>query len=103
MAKPFYVDYVNHMLRFYTRHDGNLKQYNSHQYDVEKLNYHAVDSVFNRLTDRDKELITEIFIKDDPINYTLESLNLKLCITCDEAWKIISRVTRLIAKERKLI
>lgn len=103
MSKPFYADYVNHMLRFYSRHDGMIKQTHTHEYEVEKLNYAAVDSVLSRVKDHEKELMVSVFITDDPVTHTVCSICPKLCITEAEAWKVISRITRLIAKERRLI
>ena len=103
MSKPFYADYVNHMLRFYTRHYGNLKQIHTHEYEIEKLNYAAVDTVLSRSSDLEKELITSIYVTEDPVAHTIYSICPKLCINPDEAWKIVSRITKAIAKERRLI
>lgn len=103
MSKPFYADYVNHMLRFYSRHDNTLKQLNSHDYEVEKLNYTAVDSVLSRSKDHEKELIISIYTTDEPLNHTVTTTCSKLCITTEEAWKIISRITKAVARERRLI
>lgn len=103
MSKPFYADYVNHMLRFYTRYDGTIKQSHSHEYDVDKLNYAAVDTVLSRVKDHEKELIISIFTTDDPVSHTLYAICPKLCISEREAWQVISKITRLIAKERRLI
>ena len=101
MSKPFYADYVNHMLRFYTRHEGSQNQ--THSHEIDKLNYSAVDKVMARVKDHEKELLVSVYITDEPVVHTIYSICPKLCINPDEAWKIISKVTKMIAKERRLI
>lgn len=51
--KPYYADYVNHILRFYFRYNKNKGFKN----DVDKTNYIAADKVVQRLTDGEKSVL----------------------------------------------
>jgi hypothetical protein len=100
MAKPYYADYVNHILRFYFRYDRN-KGFKS---DVDKSNYIAADKVIQRMSDTDRELLSAVF--------TQESINLADNVSRAatahgedpvRVWSLVSMVTSKVAKERRLL
>ena len=62
MAKPYYAEYVNHILRFYFRYNRNKGFKN----DVDKMNYIAADKVVQRMADADREVLSAIFKQDNP-------------------------------------
>ena len=97
--KPYYADYVNHILRFYVR-----KQTNSFKNDVDKQNYIAADKVVKKITVEGQKAIRFIFsqesisVADNVTEYArLTNGNTK------ELWSLVSYVTNKVAKERNLI
>lgn len=100
MAKTYYADYVNHILRFYFRYSPNKGFKN----EVDKSNYIAADRVIRRLSHNDIELLSFVFKQDSNIladniyaaatRYSQEPVKI---------WSLISTTTTKIAKERKLL
>lgn len=100
MAKPYYAEYINHILRFYFRYNCNKGFKN----DVDKLNYTAADKVIRRLSDTDRQVLCSIFI--------IENMNVADNISIvarqrhedpTKIWSLVSAITTKIAKERKLL
>ena len=100
MAKPYYADYVNHMLRFYFRYNRSKGFKN----DVDKINYLAADKVITRLPDYQQDWLFDVF------NGKSISFNKNVALAADRngvdkttLWSILTTVTTKIAKERKLL
>lgn len=104
MTKPFYADYVNRMLRFYARSGlvdagGEIR----FRTTVDKQNWESVDRVLQGLSKRDKYVIMEVYGRGDTLADNIYEIAKELRVNQDSIWSLISKVTRKIAKERKLI
>ena len=100
MPKPFYADYVNHILRFYFRWD-NSKTFRN---EVDEQNYKAADEIVRTLQTSEREILTTIY-KSDSINVA-ENVVIATSIhkrDVSEIWSLLSTITSKIAKERRLI
>lgn len=100
MAKPYYADYVNHMLRFYFRYDRKKGFKN----DVDKSNYIAADKVIQHLPENDVEVLRTVY-KQDGINladnvFTAAKEHHK---EATNVWSLVCTVTTKVAKERRLL
>ena len=100
MAKPYYADYVNHILRFYFRYARNKGFKN----EVDKLNYMAADKVIQRMSDSDREALSLVF-KQDGINFTdiVSAAAAQRGEEPSKIWSLISTATTKVAKERRLL
>lgn len=104
MAKPFYADYINHMLRFYARNvqSGNVVRL-KFKSEVDKLNWRSVNRVLHNLPERDKDIIIEVFGRGDTLADNIYEVSKELVINQDVIWTLVSKVTNRIAKDRRLI
>ena len=100
MGKPYYADYVNHILRFYFRYNRNKGFKN----DVDKMNYIAADKVIQRMSDTEREILSAVF-KQDNINLAenIATIAAQYRMNTAEIWSLISANTATIAKERRLL
>ncbi len=104
MVKPFYADYVNHMLRFYARsvRSGNVVRL-KFKSEVDKWNWRSVNRVLHKLPERDKDIIIEVFGRGDTLADNIYEVSKELVIDQDVIWTLVSKVTNKIAKDRRLI
>ena len=104
MAKPFYADYINHMLRFYARNvqSGNVVGLKFRS-EVDKLNWRSVNRVLHNLPERDRDIIIEVFGRGDTLADNIYEVSKELAINQDVIWTLVSKVTNRIAKDRRLI
>lgn len=100
MAKPYYADYVNHILRFYFRYNRNKGFKN----DVDKMNYIAADRVVQRIADPDNTMLSEVFKQDNPnLADNVAVVAAQYGEDPAKIWSIISMTTTKVAKERRLL
>ena len=100
MAKPYYAEYVNHILRFYFRYDRTRGFKN----DVDKTNYLSADRVIQKLSDNDVKVLTTVFQQDNPnLVDNVVSASKQFREDPTKIWSLISSITTKIAKERKLL
>lgn len=99
MAKTFYDDYVNRMLRYYFGHDGltGLEK------KVDTVNYISVDKVMKKLSEKEKQLIREIYTDKEPIGVSIRAVASKHNISPSVLWDLRYSVTIKIAKKRGLV
>jgi len=104
MGKPFYADYVNHMLRFYARtvRSGDVMRL-VFKSEIDELNWLSVIRVLYKLPERDKNIIIEVFSRGDTLADNIYEVSKELAINQDTIWSLVSKVTKKIAKERGLI
>lgn len=97
--KTFYADYVNHILRFYTRHEkqGKFKS------EADKLNYVAAERVFARLDEKEQLILIDVYHRNDTMADNVYEVAKARGINQDEIWILIGLVSNRIARERKLI
>lgn len=98
MSKPVYADYTNYMLRFYCKTCRvDLSD------PIDKLNWLVVDKVLHRLPEEDRNVIIDVYSKNDTLSDNIYTTSKERKINQDKIWIIVSKVTNLIAKERLLI
>ena len=90
MAKPFYADYINHMLRFYARNvqSGDVVKLNFKS-EVDKQNWRSIDRVLHNLPERDKDIVIEVFGRGDTLANNIYELSKELGINQDIIWTLI--------------
>lgn len=99
MAKPYYADYVNHILRFYFRYNRNKGFKN----DVDKSNYIAADKVIQRLTNIERNIISDVFTNERSMVIIIPLISQKYAMCECDVWDILSTVQKRIAVKRGLI
>ncbi len=97
--KTFYADYANHILRFFTRHSKK----DGFRSEADKLNYVAAESVFAKLNENEKLLLTDVYGRNDTMADNVYETAKARGINQDEIWILISKVSNRVARERKLI
>lgn len=97
----FYSQYVNHMLRFFARYyDKNLENFKK---PVDAKNWQAVKTVLDKLPEKDKNVIIEVYKRRDTLADNIYEVSKELGIDQDVIWSMLNKITRKIAKERELI
>lgn len=71
--------------------------------ECDRKNWLAVNRVLHRLPEKDKDIIFAVFGGGDTIADNIYNLSKEMGIHQDHIWRLVSKVTRKIAKERKLI
>lgn len=102
MAKPYYAEYVNHILRFYFRYNPSKGFKN----EVDKMNYISADKVIQRMSDADKTVLNKLFGTDNyafDLVYNVQVFARQHGVEQSEIWSLVSTTTTKIAKERKLL
>jgi hypothetical protein len=101
MSKTYYSEYINHILRFYIRHqnDKNLrfKTY------AEKDNFISAQKVVSKLSNDEQKYINDIYMQGDTLADNIYKTSEKMNIEQFKLWTIVSKVSNQIAKERNLI
>lgn len=103
MIRPYYTEYVNHMLRYYTRHTPKEVIKMKFKSETDRKNWLAVNRVLHQLPERDRDIIFTVFGRGDTVADNIYELSKEMCIRQDTIWNLVSRVSYKIAKERKLI
>ena len=103
-TRCYYTDYVNHMIRFYlstpTGLDLQKRQYTSASVN----NWSSVQLVFNRMDEKDAELMREVFACDHYLPKAVEAYCKQKGIDDpDVVWRVITRVSAKIARVRGLM
>jgi uncharacterized membrane protein len=96
--KTFYSDYVNHCLRFYSRHSD--PEFRS---EADKSNWNACKEALEEFNDKDREILTTIFREGDTIPDNVYQMAKKLNTKQDGIWRLVSDLERKVAKKRGLI
>ena len=98
MSKPFYSDYVTHMLRYYARHD---KKYSDNE--ISKLNWCACDSVLKTLPTKDRSILMDVYWEKDILADNIYQVSRQNGIPQNNIWTLVRSVEAKIAKVRGLI
>ncbi len=94
--RPFYQDYVFHMLRFYFSYDKEPKHFKRH---ADKLNYTACNRVMKNRNSFETEIIKEVAC------YGLWTTTVAQLhdTTKDNVYSIVGKTAKEIAKKRGLL
>lgn len=96
--RTFYSEYVQHCMRFYTRHSN--PKFKS---DADKQNWKACDSALNGFSDNERDILLTIYREGDTIPDNIYNLCAERNIKQDIVWKLVNELERKVAKRRNLI
>ena len=99
MNRPFYSEYVRHCLRFYTRNRA-LPTFKS---EADKNNWYACATVLKGCTDRDRDIIFEVYSGFDTLADNVYEVSKKYDIEQAIIWDLMKAIERKIAKRRGLM
>ena len=99
MNRPFYSEYVRHCLRFYTR-NRTLPNFKS---EADKNNWYACATVLKGCTDRDRDIIFEVYSAYDTLADNVYEVSKKHNIDQAVIWDLMKSIERKIARRRGLI
>lgn len=100
-TKCYYTDYVNHAIRFYLSSPDRIETAGKRQADI--LNWTAAQSVFYRLTDEEKQVLTEIYNAHHRLPEGVRIYCQKTGADVNKTWVFITKVIQAVAKRRGLI
>ena len=99
MNRPFYSEYVRHCLRFYTR-NRTLPTFKS---EADKNNWYACATVLKGCSDRDRDIIFEVYSGFDTLADNVYVVSKKYDIEQAIIWDLMKAIERKIARRRGLI
>ena len=89
------------MLRFYARYyDKNLESFKK---STDMKNWYAVKIVLDKLPEKDKNVIIEVYRRRDTLADNIYEVSKELGINQDVIWTMLNKVTKKIAQVRELI
>lgn len=101
-TRCYYTDYVNHMIRFYLTTPDTLMTAGKRKADV--LNWMSVQAVFHYLSDKDKQVLTDVFNTHYRINEeTVKTYCKKTGADEQKVWVLITKTSAAIARRRGLV
>lgn len=99
--KAFYADYINHMFRFYIRHQDKHKL--NTLTSVDEANWNACEKVFRSLSESDQKMMTAVFGNFGMLGDCMRDYSTQSGISLNSLWERLSDVTQQTAKERGLV
>ena len=101
-AKPFYADYVNRLMRWYCRAKEQGKEVNLDS-ALDRENWNAVAKVMEKLNEENRCAIIRVYCKRGTMVENVRLTALELGWEQDKLWTLVSKVTRKVAEERRLV
>lgn len=99
MNRPFYSDYVRHMLRFYTR-NLSITQFKS---DVDNDNWYSCHEVLDQYSSRDKDILVYVYSSYDTLPDNVYNISIAHNIHQNTIWDMMKEFERKIALRRGLL
>ena len=96
--RAFYSEYVNHCLRFYTRHPKP-----TFHSVADKKNWNACDDAMKTFSDHDRAMLMIIYSEGDTIADNVYQLAKARNMKQDTIWKLVNELEKKVAKRRGLI
>lgn len=100
-TRCYYTDYVNHAIRFYLTCPEVLSTAGKRKADIE--NWMAVQAVFYRLPENDKQVLTEIYRLHHRITEAVRMYCDRTGADEQKTWILITKTSAAIARKRGLI
>lgn len=97
--KPYYSDYVRHMMRFYVRYP-DLTRFNT---ETDRLNHSACKKIIGTYGKINQAILCDIFSSGDTLADSIYQVSLKANINQDKVWALVCDAEKKIAAERGLI
>ena len=102
--KPYYSEYVRHCLRYYIKTlDEGLGGHPIFKTEADKANWSACYNVLKDYSDRDMDIIAEIYRPGDTISDKIYQMARNMRVPQDKIWSLINNTERKIAKKRGLL
>lgn len=98
--RPFYVEYINHCLRFYCR---NPERPSFFKTEADKDNWLSCEDVLKNCTAEDRDILIAIYCENDTLSDKVYQVSERLHVNQNKVWNLINDVTRRIAKHRGLL
>lgn len=99
MNRPFYSEYVKHMLRFYTRNP----QQPHFKSEVDRNNWFACSTALKGYTDRDRDILMTIYSSFDTLSDSVFDVAKKYKIDQSLVWDMMKDYERKVARKRGLL
>ena len=102
-TRCYYTDYVNHMIRFYLSTPDGISLQEKKYSSASIENWIAVQTVFHRLEDTDKELVKGVHACGHYLPKAVDAYCQKTGANADDVWRVLTRVNAKIARVRDLV
>lgn len=96
--KTFYSEYVQHCMRFYTRHPNP-----KYRTEADKKNWVACDIALKSFDTDEQNVLLTIYSGNDTIPDNVYELSKERNLKQDYVWKLINELERKVARRRGLI
>ena len=100
MNRPFYSDYVRHMMRFYTR-TANIKP--TFKTEVDRINWHTCEEVMKGYPEVERESFFAIYSGFDTLTNEVFEVAQVRSVKASVVWDAMKEFERKVAKRRGLI
>lgn len=100
-TRCYYTDYVNHAVRFYLTCPKTLLTEGKRKADID--NWMAVQAIFYRLSDTDKQVLTDVYKAHHRLSEGVRIYCEKTGTDERKLWILITKVSAAIARRRGLI
>ena len=97
MARAHYTEYVNHCMRFYTRHAQPSEQ------SADALNWQSCEKALTTFSPADREILTFVYREKDTIPDNVYAIAKEKGIKQNRVWDMMTTLELKIAKIRGLI
>lgn len=98
MSFSYYAEFSNHCLRFYSRYENPI-----FHTDVERKNWSACQEALLQLSDRDKQMIMDLFQSRDTLEDEIYKASKKYHVSQEKIWNLLFRTQRRVAEIRGII
>ena len=104
MNRPYYSEYVRHMMRFYARSLRDNPIGHPHfKTEVDKNNWFACHSVVKHYSDIDKDILVSVYGGYDTLPDEVYNMAKKYRINQNIIWDLMKEFERRLAHRRGLI
>ena len=99
MNRPFYTEYVRHMLRFYTR-NLSLTDFKS---EVDRRNWYTCHDVLKQYSSRDTAILIYVYSSFDTLPDNVYNISIAHNIHQNIVWDMMKELERKLAIRRGLL
>ena len=96
--KSFYTEFARHCLRFYARYPEPTFKRKS-----DEANWKAAETVYDSLSDFDKQIVTGVYGEKDTIEDNVYNLSKKINVNQSSIWNRMIQIEEKVGRERGLI
>ena len=100
-TRCYYTDYVNHMIRFYLSTPEHVQVQGKRKADID--NWIAVQHVWYKLPESDKQVLTTIFGLDHKVSEGVRKYCEQTGADVRKTWILVTKTCAAIAKGRGLV